>query len=517
MGTIMSPLIFLLMIGSAEYVPEDLLALVEPEAGLEILGITPESADFAAIISGGEGTEEGAAAGELDAVVRSAIQNLASRAERVRERAREDLIKEGPKLLPHLRKLVEEDPRRADEAKKVIEALERVKEAAKHDEVLVRQFAIRYAAKNGRKDLIPALKKSTAESENIFVRLAAESALEELDESYESKLDLKGPNGIEELAALPANTNVLLAAYVGAPIPGRSKKLTIKKFFDRITADLGEGGFGPGEENLRQAHQGVIDFVRQFGNMRPERIHLVHVGAPTETGGGVGIIVHGLYDRSVLETSIRGNTSGWTSHETAGFTVFSSIFARLVPLSDRSILVLPNIASVTFPIREYLESVAAKKEVLSKEKEWTGFFAALTDDIPIRGLVRTEPELMGLLYGELEREMPADAFGAVKGMKALSAMVAPAGEKKITVRLEGSFEKNGQAESLASFIRQGIDMAIAEMKREIDGAPPFIQNMAKRVLSILEAITVTGEGKTGVLRFTTDEEVLYDFYGILGV
>src|SRR5690606_28847481 len=121
MGTIMSPLIFLLMIGSAEYVPEDLLALVEPEAGLEILCITPESADFAAIISGGEGTEEGAAAGELDTAVRSAIQNLASRAERVRERAREDLIKEGPKLLPHLRKLVEEDPRRADEAKKVIE------------------------------------------------------------------------------------------------------------------------------------------------------------------------------------------------------------------------------------------------------------------------------------------------------------------------------------------------------------------------------------------------------------
>lgn len=511
-------ILFMALLGAPSQVPQDLLSIVEPDAGLELLGIAPADADLERLIRGGEEKEEAPAATEtVDPTIRAAIQNLASRVEKVRERAREDLIAAGPKLLPRMREVAKNDQRRAEEAKKVIEALEAKKAAAKHDELLVRQFAIRLAASRGKKELIPALEEAAGEDQNIFVRLAAEDALARLDSSRKPEVDLSSPRGVDVLAALPANTKAILAVHIGSPTLGAADTPTIGSFMSKLRDAFGGLGGGPSDSDIAEARAEIVNFVRQYGNLRPERAHLVHVGAPTERSGGLGIVVHGLYDRPVLETTLRGS-SAWASTETAGFTVYTSPMMRLVPLGDRSVLILPVIASATFPIREYLENLAAKKDVLSKEKDWTGFFAALADDIPVRGLATTDSEFMGELYRELERGLPADSYDAVQGMKTLSAMIAPAEEKKIRVRLEATFAKDGQAEVLATFIRQGIDMVIAEIKSEIEGLPvPALQNMARRVLAILEAITVTGEGKTGVLRFTTEEIDVLDLLMVGGV
>ncbi|MGQ9592200.1 MAG: hypothetical protein ACUVYA_18110, partial [Planctomycetota bacterium] len=146
--------------------PQDLLAVVEPKLALECLGEKTDEENLRRLV---QGLPPGLFAEALDEKeVKTAIQNLASRSQAVRESAREKLASFGEAVRARLEALVSGDPKRADEAKEVLARLDAAKEevAARRD--AARILAIRLGAERKLARLAPEIEKC-AGSEDPFL------------------------------------------------------------------------------------------------------------------------------------------------------------------------------------------------------------------------------------------------------------------------------------------------------------------------------------------------------------
>lgn len=504
--------ILLLFFTPSDQVPVDALSVVRADVGLEILGHSTDDETLEKLIETPAGGPAVVEAVRVDEEVRKAIQNLASRTQEIRATARRELTAKGPGILPRLRELVEKDPRRAEEAKKVIAAIEGQQEAAGHVKELARQFAIRLAARKKLTKLVPAI-RGALESENPFVRLAAEDALARLDKTYKEPTTVKIPGGgFRELEALPPETRMVLALRLPVPEPGVEEPITIHGYVDMLRKSL-PGGFpvddAEFESQIQEGCQAVVDWVRSYGNMRPDRVYLANVGGVGENGGGLGIFVRGLYEPAVLRQML-STSPIWTTSEVSDYTVHNSAFLRLVLLDDHSVLILPVVASNHFPLSDYLASLRKGEKTLREEKRFARFLDTLGDGTPVRGYAITDEKLMGDIYQEIRSGSPQYLSDAIEAMTDLALTIADAGEDKMRLRLEASFSSEEGAKDLAGFLRTQIDNGIREMEQMAQQFPmPGIQ----AALDIAKAIVVSAEGRRGILRFTANKLKIEDIFG----
>jgi hypothetical protein len=514
-------ILFVLLFGSiTDEFPPDALSVIDAEKGLVSLGQETGDDHLAKLIAVSSETAPAVEPAKLDKAGEAAIQNLASRNEKVREKAREDLVGQGIEALPRLRQIVETDARRADETKKVIAILEGKIEAGKQNQALIQQFAIRIAAKRGLTKLVPEIRDAAANGSSFFVRLAAEDALATLDKTYEAKLDLSVPSGVEELGSLPEKTQLIGQLYIGSPKLGKVYAWTMERLVEEMTKQFSGLGGGPQESDLEEGRQAIIGFVRQHGNFRITQAAVIHCGKLSERSGGLAFILRGNYERSLLEANLRTNTAFWTLSENSGFTVFNSPILRLVLLSDHSVLLLPQIASGTFPVSEYLGNLTAKKQALANKEEWKGFFSALGDGTPIRTQLVPDDDFTSEMFAELQRELPPDAFEAVKGMEKVAGTATPVGDDSMLVRFESRFAKSDQAKAFGDFLTGAIAQGVAEIEREMEQMKEFLGSippMITTVLEMMKGIQISPDGPNMVLRVTVKGMSIGALFGTLGV
>ena len=514
-------LIFLLLFSGGTEIPQDALALVEPAAGLEILQEKTEPANLEKLILSALEEDAAPVQGKISKAGESAIQNLASKNAKVRSRARAQLVTEGRKAIPRLRDVVANDERRAEEAKRAIAEIEGAAKAERHGESVAQIFAIRLAARKKLTQLVPALKKA-AGAENPFVRLAAEDSLVRLDKTFQPSGETAGAAArTVDLEALPTSARLFLALRVPQQPPGKGEPLTVQGFMEKMVASLpvGAPSLEQKEEEIRTAHETIVNFVKSYGNMRPRRAVLVNAGTISERAGGLGILVQGLYEPGVIKKTLNDSPL-WTSTEVSGFTLYNSVFLRLVLLSDSSVLILPTIASSQFPVKEYLKNLAAGKKPLRKDKRLSRFVDSLDDPMLVRGLVINDDKLLSEearaeMENEFQREMPEDAFEALKNLKEIELTVAPlqGDEKKQRVRFEGAFSRAKSAEVFAEYFRGLIDQGVAELENLAQaGLVPFA-GLLETMTDILKSIKLSAEGKKAILRVELPE---FDLEKILG-
>ena len=400
-----------------------------------------------------------------------------------------------------MQEVVDNDTRRAEEAKKVIAALEAKKSAASNVVIITQQLAIRSAAQKKMTALVPAI-RAAVKSENPFVRLAAEDALSVLDKTYkEASTVAATPRGIGEIEALPSSTRAVFTFNL-RPEGLEPSRTTMEAMAAQIGEVVGEP---PPPHELEKARREILNWVKTYGNMRPERVVVAQVGGIKPTAGGLGIIVRGLFERDVLEKTLSSHPL-WAVTEKTDWKLFSSPFLRLVVLSDRSVLILPHLASTNFPLENYMENLPRRKKPIHMEPRLARFVEASKDDIPVRGFVITDEGLLGELYPMIQGDAPAEVFDAIKAMRELSITQTLLGEDQVRFRVEAKFSKNGAAESLAAVIRQGVDQGIQELEGVVQQFPA-----AQTILDVLKAITVTGQDKSGVFRFTSKRFGFKDF------
>ena len=135
-------LIILFLSGSST----DVVSLLEPRISLECLGQPTDEAGLRKLLEGGDGASKGPGGAPYDKeAARTAIQNLASSSEGIRKAARERLAGMGPAIRERLEEVIERDPRRADEARKVLEQLGETRRSSANRERVTRVLAVRLA------------------------------------------------------------------------------------------------------------------------------------------------------------------------------------------------------------------------------------------------------------------------------------------------------------------------------------------------------------------------------------
>ena len=497
-------LILLLSCSPQGELPPDALAVLEPAVALDQMGFDTKPATIEKLIkASNDAAPVNETAGELSKDLESAIQNLASRNEKIRAGARKKLVEAGPKVRTRLEAIVAEDARRAEQAKKVLEALASREKAGGHLTELARTAAIRYAAAQKMTAQIPAI-TAAAQSDRPLVRMAAEDALVKLGARPEAEAAAaERPNLLRrEIHALPKETRVLVVSHLAIPGPGKGTWLTMSGYFEKMLVSLKDlpGGEVPTEqfeEAKREGQEGLFSFVRDYGNLRPESAAVVNVGSVDEEGGGLGILLYGHYQPEIIRSTLSAQSSGWKTSEIAGVEVWEAPFMRLVLLGERSVLILPAEASLRFPLEEYLKNYAAEKNALAENARFAKFLATLDQPFNLRGLAVTDESLMSALNTEIENDAPAEVSDAVKGMQELELTARRQKDGKTAVRLEGLFGDKKQSKALSDFFRQGLDAQIAQMEEfaEMVNLPTF-----KTMLTLMKSIQISAEGKRGILR-----------------
>jgi hypothetical protein len=498
--------------------PSDVLALIEPEAGLALLGENPVEANLARLIDARARTLK-PADGKLPKELESAIQNLASSSEKVRKSSRKKLVDAGLTVKKRLEEVATNDARRAAEAKKVLQALADAKSTGVHEKDIARIFAIRLAAKNKISALIPNIQKA-ANSKSSFVSFAAKDALARFEKKADgSTKTVVAGSGIDlrDVRALPSNANALLALSLRAPIAGVESGVTIGSFFTSMTAQLPPGAAPDMEGELKEARTELLDFVKSYGNMRPERVVISNYGDVGPTGAGLGIVVHGRYEPAILRASLAKNEILWKTTEVEGSTIYNSAFLRLVLLSDSSVLILPIMASNKFPLAKFLKNYNAKTDSISKSERLALFVKTLEQPFYARAIALTREKLMKQMWAELE-DAPENVATSVKGMQELELTLTQDDEGKATIRLEGVFDSKDNAKVLSDVVKDGVKEGIAQLEQT---AAQIDLPMIKTMLDAMKTIKVTAEGKRGIFRMNVPAMGLKElmstmFMGIAG-
>jgi len=517
-------IVLLLSVSPANDLPSDLLAFVDPAAGLHAIGQASDEASLAKLIAAkvaGAVTEERAPAPGVTKELEGAIQNLASSSEKIRGAAREKLVAAGPAVKPRLEEVARTDARRAEEAKKALQALADAASSSAADEDLARTFAIRLAAEKGYTALLPQI-TSVAASTNPFVSSTARAAARTLEKTTApgtaagagattATIVVDGDLAMRAVRALPATTTAIAAFDLRLPAPGALAGLTLEKLFESVAKSLPPGA---GAEDLDQARDEarseVIGFVRRFGNLRPERLVVANVGSVGPRGGGMGIIARGVYQPDVLRATLHADEATWKTTEVEGSTVYNSAFLRLVLLSDREVLFLPLMASNHFPLANYLRDYNAGKDVISESTRLELFAKTLEQPFYTRALALTGESLMGEIQAELEQGAPANVAAGVKGMTEIELTIQQDESGGSTVRLEGRFEKDEHAKSLSDFLDASVKEGIQQL--ELLRAQTDI-DVLKTVLEALKSIKISAEGTRGIFRMTVPKLEIADLLG----
>jgi len=495
-------LVLTLSTSSSGEFPSDVLTLIDPEAGLELLGRKTSEADLAGLIDARPSTRA-AADGKLSRVLQNAIQNLASSSEKVRESSRKKLVDAGAIVRERIEEIAANDARRSGEAKKILQALDDTRASGAHETDIARIFAIRVAAKKKLSALVPNIEKA-AESDNPFVSHAAKDALARLRKKTAggTKTVVVGSGiGLRDVRALPASANVLAAIDVGTTVPGKGAAVTIGSFFESMTKQLPPAAEVEIEGELQTARTTLLDFVKSYGNMRPERIVVSNFGDVGPTGGGLGIVVHGRYQPEILRNTLTANDVLWRTTEVAGSTVYNSAFLRLVMLNDSSVLILPIMASNKFPLARFLENYNDRADAVSRSERLALFVKTLEQPFRVRGLAITGEKLMKQIWAELDSS-PADISTSVKGMRELELTLSQDGEGKSAIRLEGQFDSKESSSKLAEIVDGNIKTAIVELEEvaaqfgDLGTSIPMFTTM----ITVMKTIKVSAEGKRGIFR-----------------
>jgi hypothetical protein len=499
----------------------DVLSFLEPQMALEVLGEKTDEASLLALIEGGSGGAvavgaSGGAAGESGAKEAStAIQNLASSSEDIRAKARQALLAMGESVRAKLEDVVAKDPRRAEEAKKVLAELDASRVAGARKKEVARILAMHLAADRKLEKLAPAIRK-LLDLKSPFVTSAARKSLGRLEGKEEPEVDRPWTRDLAALAALPAELRILLVLRAGTPKGMAQPRIDtfIKGFMSQFSMMM-DGS--PDEEIQNQIREGtrwLVDLVVSYGNIRIDKAALANVGNINTLGAGVGIVVTGEYEREVLEAGLAANGSVWTVAETAGRKVFTSPFVRIVPLNEHQVLVLPQQASIGFPLDAYLADLKAGKKTLGSSARWATFLETLEGETLLRGLALSDgllaPQILDDMTGEMQQEgAPQGVIDALKGMSELELDIRELGEAKFGYRAEALFAEGQHAKDMTDYVKQGIQTGIQEIEQnmgDIAGTP--FEGMAKSILELLKGIHVVAEGKRGILRGDMDQKAL---------
>lgn len=498
--------IFLFLFSGAS---TDLVSFLEPELALECLGEETTEASLKQLLAGKTGSGAGS---YNEAEATRAIENLASSSDAIREKARGDLAAMGAGLRPRLEKVVASDPRRADEARKVLEKLGAAAKAAANRTEVAQLLALRLAGDRKLTDLAPAVEK-LRDHPSPFISRAAEEVRALL--KGEKPPALPARPWLDSLApaeALSAETRFLMETRLDAL--ESPKPLRIDEVMKGFVAQFAGLGGAPGEEQMeqmmRQATQAMVDAAVKYGNARLDKVTLANVGGVGPRGGGLGIVFTGDYQKAVLEEALAETPGISVAQEIEGIRIFSAggDDLRVACLDEHNILLLPEDASVGFPLTEYIQTFRAGKKPLREVARWNKFLDTLGEGSAARGLALTDETLMGEIYREMEREVPPDTFAAVKGMTEIEADIRQTSPEKTTYRAEAAFKEAGQAKALADFVGNAIQMGIQEVEREMERAPPPIVPMMEKVRDMMKGIHVVAEGKKGILRGDVDIQTL---------
>jgi len=499
-----SPFLFSIILGA----PTDLVSFLEPKSALEVLGEATDEAGLKRLIEGKPGA---AAAGEAldEKAATTAVQNLASSSEQVRAKAREKLASLGEAVRARLEDVVKNDPRRAEEAKKVLAELDAASKASASRSGVSRLLAVRLAGDQKLAALAEPI-RSLASSPDPFLKQAAAESLA----SIEGKKPPAPPErpwakSLAAIEALPAGTNylmdfpmdIVLPALAGTSVP------RIDKVFKSFTEMLGpaEGGV------LQQATRSVLDFAVKCGNARVDRVTFANVGLMARKSG-IALILCGEYEPRLLEKGIQ-DFGSWKVEETGGKKVLVTADVRILLLDDHNVVLLFDNASDNFPLAEYVSAHASGSKPLRGDARWEKFFRTL--GAAARGLVRMDASIAPPhAWDGLEREgVGAEVVAAAKAMKEIEAEAKPLDSKKISCRMEAEFEEAQHATAFAGFLKGKIAEGLAEVEGELAhmAGTPF-EAMMKNVVDAMKSIKIAGEGKKGILRGELDPSVFLSFF-----
>lgn len=227
----------------------DLLTLVDPQAALEALEQKVDEAGVLRLIAGEGAAQAAAAAGggagaDLKELEKS-IQNLASGVESVREKARARLLDAGAVIKARLEEVVAKDPRRAEEARKLLAELAKRKVSTVQEEVVVRILAIHWASEKKLAKASPGL-ESAARAENRFVASAARAALDSISGKAVAATAAPARTALPPaVEALPKATRILLEILPRAGPGGGPSVLRIDRLMRDTMSRLGMVGMPP--------------------------------------------------------------------------------------------------------------------------------------------------------------------------------------------------------------------------------------------------------------------------------
>ncbi len=493
-----------LAIAPEKELPQDLLSLLGPSDGLSILGEETSEENIKRLIRVDAPEAPATGGGKLSKELESAIQNLASSSVKIRENARKKLVAGGAAVVARMKEVEKNDARRAAEAKKVLETISDTAASKAADRGLAQCFAIRYAAEKKMESLLPDI-RAAAKSKDYFVRLAAEDAILRITgqpASPNKTVAPEAPISLRAVRALPLNAKM--------PGPGKAGTFTISAMFDSIFQSFPGGAPPEMEEEKKRAMVAYLNFVRSYGNMRLDRLVVANVGMVGPTGGGLGIVLHGTYQGSVLRSTLK-NDAQWKTTEVSKTTVYNSPFLRVVILDDRSVLLLPVMASNFFPLQKYLANFEAEKDAISENARLKQFISTLEKPFQVRALALTDENLMK----EVLTEFGAGELGdALKGMKEVEFSLAKT-EKGHQARVEGLFDKTDNAKVISTLISNSAKEALTEIEGLLQNVQhPVLKSMA----DMLKSVKTSAEAKRGILRADLPQFRIMDFYsGIMGV
>lgn len=484
----------------------DLLSSVDPEAALVVLGQKPDDASVIRWISGAPfeaAAPGGGGAGVDQKEVEKAIQNLASGVESVRAKARERLAAAGGIVKARLEEVVARDPKRAEEAKKVLLELEKASTSAGQKGGVGRLLAMRWAAEKKLASAVPELEAASRSTDPFVSRMAAEALAEISGKPATPTAPRKAviPPGVD---ALPKSTRVLLEISPRGPPGSQPKKLRIDRSLREIMAKLAFG-MPPEmvESQVAQVTGAVVQLGVDFGPFRIDSIHLANAGAVNQAGGGLAFILTGAYDPKQLASGFEKHSGLWVVSEQEGRKVYTSPIVRIIPLDLSTVLVLPQQASAHFPLAEYLGAVAGKKAPLRTDARWAKFLETLGGTSSIRGLAIADASLVGSLHQEIDGDgsLAQEVKDSIKALKELELDVVPTGDSKGRYRLEGVFTSPEHARTLTGYVKAKIQEGIGEIERMKAQTNIEALNLP---LQVLKSVQLAADGQKGVLRMELD-------------
>ena len=109
---------------------------------------------------------------------------------------------------------------------------------------------------------------------------------------------------------------------------------------------------------------------------------MANVGGMGDRGAGLGLVFTGEYQREVLEEGLLNTPGLSVTQEIEGVKVFSAggDDIRVACLDDHNVLLLPDDASVGFPVNDYIKAFKAQKKPLREVARWDKFLGTLGKD-----------------------------------------------------------------------------------------------------------------------------------------